>query len=157
MTNQQKKKPENIFEAASELEKARHENEKEAISDFEKQNEEIRALFKRCQDMHEELSSRLDRAFEQSGITERQYREYFNRPQNFSEKEWARVVEQRKINEEKLKKLSPRGILAKKNKEEKVLAVPPKKVPPEGKKPISQATPSKKSRPISKRRWIEMR
>jgi predicted nucleic acid-binding Zn-ribbon protein len=72
MTNQLKKKPENIFEAASELEKKRYDKEKKASNDFEKQNEELRALFNRCKDMHEDLSSRLDKAFERSGITERQ-------------------------------------------------------------------------------------
>ena len=139
MTEPPPKKPENIFEAVSQFEKKLHEHEQ-----TEPAQEPLQALFQQCQKLHEELSTRIDREFERSGISERQYRAYINRPQNFSEKDWQRLQEQKAFNVAKLQRLIPHPTVA-----------PPK--PPEPEKPPIPQKPAPKHRPVTKRGWLEMR
>jgi hypothetical protein len=66
-------------------------------------------------------------------------------------------MEQKKINEERLKKLAPHGTLTKKDMEKHLSDEPQEKVLPKNQSPSPQPIPTKKIRTITKRRWIEMR
>jgi predicted transcriptional regulator len=127
------KDPKNIFEAAGSGKK--ESEEKGTFTTFEE-------IFSRCQKMHEEIANTLDENLERSKITPSAIRSYISRPQNFSQKDWKRVEEQKKKNEEMLKELTQ------KISHREISEIPEEKGKPKKGK--------KKRKPMTKRRWLKM-
>ena len=168
------KKPQNIFEAASQLEKKRREKEmsKEsppAPSAAPKpvQNTQLAEIFQRCKQLHNEITKSLDQAFKQGGITPTQLRTYVSRPQNFSHADWQRVEQQKKKTESMIQELKKKVEIGKSVE----LPKPEQKAPETAEEPLPQPTqaqpqpspqtppakpPTKKPKIITKRQWIGM-
>jgi len=127
------KDPKNIFEAAGSDKKKPE--EKSTPTSFEE-------IFSRCQKMHEEIADTLDKNLESAKISPSAIRSYVSRPQNFSQKNWKIVEEQKKKNEKMLNEL-----VQKVSRKKAVEAPEEKGKPKKGKK---------KRKVMTKRRWLKM-
>lgn len=159
-------RPKNIFDAASNIEKARIqkktfskkediESEYQEIAPLKEGREEkstMADIFLKSKKLHEELSSQVDTLFSKNKVTPSEYRKYLIKPQNFSQKDWQQIEEQRKKNESLL------GMLAKRIGTKVPFTVEPKKESePQSEKPTSDTKPpAKKPKIITRRQWIGM-
>ena len=100
-------------------------------------DEELDARFKRCKELHALIQDNLDKAFEEQHLTKKEVHEYFDSPENFTEKQWQLIQAQKDATREKLAELVP--------KKKKSLAE--KKAAAKGQKPKSMQTKS---------RWLPM-
>ena len=118
------------------------------------QNVALDEIFKRCQQIHEEIAESLDQAFKKSGISSTQLRAFASNPRNFSERDWRGIEEQKKTNSKLLQELQ--------KKIEKEEALPPQKKEQKNEEqgPIApappQKSPTKKPKIMTKRQWIGM-
>jgi hypothetical protein len=170
MTHDDASKSHNIFETASRLEKERREKQikKQAPPPTAEpaQNTVLSTIFQRCKQLHNEIAESLNQAFKNGGITSIQLRTYVSRPQNFSEKDWQQIEEQKRENEAMLLNLK-KNFEAKKAEEETLRPQskpentdeePPSHPLPSGEQPLTKPpTPHpKKPRIMTRRQWIGM-
>ena len=95
----------NLFEAVTDTEKKKTLHTHLAAKENESSDTQTEVLFKAARTMYEEISLGLEHAFRFNDLTPSQFRAYLSRPQNFSQKEWADIQTEKKLNEEKLKNL----------------------------------------------------
>jgi hypothetical protein len=165
------KKPQNIFEAASQLEKKRHEKEAKkeappapAAAPQPVQNPQLAEIFQRCKQLHNEITKSLDQAFKQGGITPTQLRTYVSRPQNFSQADWQSLEQQKKKTESMIQELKDKvekGATGELPKPEQIRPETKEELPPSTRSPPPPETPpakppAKKPKIITKRQWIGM-
>jgi hypothetical protein len=143
-----------IFDTASELSKA-HKQKKQDITiqkiDGGDQTMAIKEMVRKGEAFHADLSTKIDTVFTVHQILPSKYRHYLSQQQNFSEKDWRALEEQRKKNEELLKALGKRigrTVPSQQAKQEKEVA--PHSTEAEKK------APPKKGKIITKRHWIGM-
>ena len=168
--------PKNIFEAASKIEKVRARKEfapkketpqkegpKEELVGEERGKERVivSEIFLKGKKLHEEISSKVDFLFSKSKIAPSDYRQYVSRPQNFSQKQWQLLEEQRKKNENLLgelaEKIGAKVPTIREPKKEAEKPLPTKEKEPEKKPPEKEEKPKpKKPKIITKRQWIGM-
>ena len=146
-------KAKNIFEAASQIERERREKEKpeEPLSAPQK-GSSLDEIFRRCHQMHEEITESLDRAFKQAGVTPSQLRTFVSKPRNFSSGDWNKVEEGKKQSEKMLTELKTKIGTPSQTVPAKP-AAPPKPAP---EAPSKQSPPKKRARVVTKRQWIGM-
>ena len=148
-------KPQNIFEAASKIERERIEKEKpkQAPKALPTQgNASLDEIFRRCHQMHKEITESLDRAFQQAGVTPSQLRKYVSKPKNFSSGDWNKVEEGKKQSENLLTEL--RGKIGEPLPQASPNPQEPPKEAPEA--PTLKSVPKKKTKVITRRQWIGM-
>ena len=135
-----------IFDAASKLERkkavqkalAEAEEKREAERSAPMTDEELLERYERCKQLHNVLADRMEKAFEQSKLTPRMLKDYFDKPQNFTAEQWQIIQKQRELVDQMLAKLVKR--------EE------------ESKAPVSEKSKEKKPTKMQvKSRWIPMR
>lgn len=153
-------KPQNIFEAASRIERERKEKERPKpvptpAAQAQPTGTSLDEIFTRCHQMHKEIAESLDRAFKQAGVTPSQLRTYVSKPKNFSSGDWNKVEEGKKQSEKLLTELK-----GKIGEPPEPPAVPPTPPPAPQKEPSTPApqepTPKKRPKIITKRQWIGM-
>lgn len=152
-------KPHNIFEAVSRLEKERR--DKQAKKETQEKAAEppadsaLQSIFQRCQQLHKEIADSLDQAFKSAGITPTQVRTYVARPQNFSDRDWRRIEDQKKKNEEMIQNLRKR---LERGETENPREPPKEKGPPPSapSKISPSKPPPKKPKVVTRRQWIGM-
>lgn len=105
---QEKESFSNIFEAAGKIEKSKVEKKQEGAPEQPLSDEEISARFERCKELHNLIQDKLEKAFVDHNMTQKQVREYFDSPQHFSEKQWRLIQEQKEEIALKLKELVPK-------------------------------------------------
>jgi hypothetical protein len=165
-------KPHNIFEAASRIEKERREKEiqKQVPPPAAEpaQGTPLAAIFQRCQQLHNEIAASLDQAFKKGGITSTQLRTYVSRPQNFSQRDWQRIEEQKKKTDGMLQNLKRKIEIQQVEKMprriEEALETPPPQPKQEEELPPQPSLPEKslpkpqmkKPRIMTRRQWIGM-
>lgn len=151
-------KPHNIFEAASKMEHERHEKERPAPPPTTKPppgKASLDEIFRRCHQMHQEISESLDRAFKQAGVTPSQLRTFVSKPKNFSSSDWNKVEEGKKQSEKLLTELKSKiGTPPLSPQQPAIKPAEPQKPSPEA--PLQPAPPKKKLKIITRRQWIGM-
>lgn len=160
------KKPKSIFEAASKLEKARLQKKTGPSRPTDTEQVTIISdIFLRVQKIHEELANQVDALFSRSKIAPSAYRSYLSRPQNFSDRDWKLLLEQKKKNEELLKELarkvgakeppSPKAIEPTQEKKEEPTEKELTEEPP-SEEEIPKKPTTKKPKIVTRRHWIGM-
>ena len=105
---QEKESFSNIFEAAGKIEKSKVEKKQEVVPEQPLSDEEMTVRFDRCKELHNLIQDKLEKAFVDHNMTQKQVREYFDSPQHFSEKQWQLIQEQKDEIALKLKELVPK-------------------------------------------------
>lgn len=104
-------------------------------------DEEIQKLFSHMQKMHEELNTKIDKAYQLSGKDPREVDEYFNDPSHFNPQEWNRIQQRKESLEESLSGLSKSDLKKKKVK-----------------KHVSKMSKDRKGKTLGARKnWLSMR
>lgn len=104
-------------------------------------DEEIQKLFSHMQKMHEELNTKIDKAYQLSGRDPREVDEYFNDPSHFNPQEWNRIQQRKETLEESLSGLSKSELKKKKVK-----------------KHVSKMSKDRKGKTLGARKnWLSMR
>jgi hypothetical protein len=138
-----------IFDAASKLERkkavhkalAEAEEKREAERKAPMTDEELLERFERCKQLHNVLADRMEKAFEESKLTPRMLKDYFDKPQNFTSEQWQIIQKQREVVDQMLAKLVKR-------EEESEKAAAPAEAKSKEKRPTKMQVKS---------RWIPMR
>jgi hypothetical protein len=149
-------KPKNIFETASRIEQERNQEKKTSSSKTQAPKEDVALaeIFRRCHQMHKEITESLDRAFKQAGVTSGQLQKFVSKPRNFSSDDWNKVEEGKKQSEKMLTDLKSKIGAPQAPVEQKKPSEPPKSTPEE---PPQQPQPAKKKpKIITRRQWIGM-
>jgi hypothetical protein len=128
--------PKSIFETASQMERERRRKEAPAST------LSLDEMFQRCMKFHQNIQSSLDKVFSANRLTPNQFQKYMATPENFSEKDWDAIKEQKLKNDILIKELANKLLseAAIKEKEKKELLK-------EGKKP----------RVLRRSQWLGMR
>lgn len=137
------KKPKNIFEAASHIEKARTQKKGPLHPPESEQITIVTDIVHKGRKLHEEIAAQVDSLFSRGKISPSDYRQYLSKEQNFSVQDWQKLDEQKKKNEELLRELAkqigakapPSSLL----EEKAPSSVPKVKAPP----PPKEAAPLK--------------
>lgn len=101
----------------------------------------INEEFEKINKMRDELMVKLDEVYKKGGITYDEIERFLNNPQNFTEKQWKLLQEQREMYQEKLN-----ALVGKKNSEKRD-------------KSLKKKTSEERSRKTlgSRKKWIPMR
>ena len=127
----------NIFEAASSAGK-KPVAAKEVPAGPPLTDDEIKERFERYKELHNMIHDKLEKVLEEKNLTKRQVHDYFDKPQNFTARQWQLIEAERDETEKKLKELVPKKAAAKEKR---------KSGKEKGKKPKRMQTKS---------RWIQM-
>lgn len=157
--SQDASKPQNIFEAASRIERERKEKGRPKstptpAAQAPPGGTSLDEIFARCHQMHREISESLDRAFKQAGVTPSQLRTYVSKPKNFSSGDWNKVEEGKKQSEKLLTDL--KGKIGRLPEPPSETPTPP--APQKGPSTPPPQEPTLKKRPkiVTRRQWIGM-
>lgn len=109
-----------IFDAASKLErkkaldKALTESRDDLSAVEEKAivmtDEEMNQRFEQCKQLHNLIADRLEEVFVKNNLTPTRLRDYFETPQNFTERQWRLIEQQKSTVKQMLSRLIPHPI-----------------------------------------------
>ena len=161
--NPEKQKPssQNIFDIVSKKNMPSKEQEVPSAREEEKNSEDPKILWKKCQGMYHDIQKRLDALFSFTEVSSHQLSRFLSNPKNFTRGEWEQIQDARKTTEQRLADLKQKvGITEK----EESKAPPSKQALGESsffEKEQGGVVPSpkemKKKKLMPRHRWLDMR